>query len=319
MKEHLSSSTSQDWTPQSAYASWRAMVRKVDTFHGVNGLRTLAGLDSWSHRWTFARFLIESRLGIPYRGALAPTETSARIRRNGYEFEPREGTTDREVLGPYNEVQTRQFILRHFSDKPAGGVFVDVGAHCGSFSILFESVFDRVLAVEPVPDNYRAMQRNIALNELQRKIHPFNVAAGATHAQGTLFVDKDDTSSLVPMAGSSGTLSVTIRPLDDLLSDNGVQAVDVRLLKADVEGAELEVLAGAQRLLEEGSPVVVLEANTVAAKKELESFMGGIGYVLVREADGRNLCFERFPERSLLRVLAFGGRFGAMLLKRRSA
>jgi FkbM family methyltransferase len=317
MKEHVSPSTPQGRTTQSVYASWRAVVRKVDSLRGIGTLRTLRGLDSWSLRWTYARFAVESRLGIPYRGALAPTAVTARVTRDGYLFEPRDGSTDRDVLWPFNEVQTRWLFRQYFANRPAGGVFVDVGAHCGSLSIPFESFFDKVLSVEPLPDNYRAIVRNIALNDLQRKVHPFNFAAGATHANGTLFIKEDDTSSLVPMEAFSGTVGVTIRPLDDMLKAEGIRASDVRLLKADVEGAELEVLAGSRRLLAEGSPIVVLEANTAAAKKSLETYMDRIGYVLVRVADGRNLFFERFLEQKMPHALVLGMRLRSVLLGRR--
>src|ERR1700730_8268395 len=103
----MSSSTAHGRTPQSVYASWRALVRRVDTLHGVPSLRMLAGLDSWSLRWRYVRFVIERRLGIPYRGQLAPVQTTARVRRLGYEFAPRGGSADRDVLSPFNEVQTR--------------------------------------------------------------------------------------------------------------------------------------------------------------------------------------------------------------------
>jgi hypothetical protein len=133
---------------------------------------------------------VERRLGRPYRGALASTETGARITRDGYQFEPRAGTSDRDVLYAFNEVQTRWFLRQRFARGRSGGVFLDVGAHCGSFSILLESFFDTVLAIEPLPGNYRALERNIELNELGRKIRMFNVAAGAEHANARFFVKR---------------------------------------------------------------------------------------------------------------------------------
>jgi FkbM family methyltransferase len=201
---------------------------------------------------------------------------------------------------------------------PASGIFVDVGAHCGSFSIPFESFFDRVLAFEPLPENYRAMERNIALNHLQGKIAAFHVAAGAAHAQGKLFLRGDEMSSIIPTEASSGTVGVEVRALDDVLKDECVSPCDVRLLKADVEGAELQVLDGARRLLEKGSPIVVLEANTAGTKERLERFMDDMGYVLLRVADGRNLCFERFLGQSPPRPVAFGFAVGALVSRRRT-
>jgi hypothetical protein len=80
-----------------------------------------------------------------------------------------------------------------------------------------------------------------------------------------------------------------------VLDDEGIRPSEVRLLKADVEGYEPEVLAGAARVPKQGSPIVVLEANTEAAKREVAARMDQDGYQLVRVADGGNLLFARFP------------------------
>jgi hypothetical protein len=118
------------------------------------------------------------------------------------------------------------------------------------------------------------------------------------------------------MEAPTETIDVTVRPLDDILDDEGIVASDVRLLKADVEGSELEVVAGARRLLEQGSPIVLLEANTAAAKKSLETYMAQRGYVLVRLADGRNLCFERFRGQGVPRLFALGMKLRSVLSSR---
>jgi FkbM family methyltransferase len=278
-------------------SAWRAFGRRVAGIQGVDTLRTLRDLESWSLRYTFARFVVERRLGLPYRGLLAPSEAGAFVRRDGYWFEPRAGTADRAVLWPFDEVQTRRFLRNRLGRAPRGGVFVDVGAHCGSFSILFERFFDRVLAVEPLPDNCRAMKHNLELNGLEQKITLFEAAAGEAEALGTLFIHGDALSSLLPDRDASRPMSVQIRALDDLLRDAAVSAESVRLLKVDVEGAEPRVLAGACRLLAAASPLVVLEANTPDAAATLEKSMKEMGYELVRVADRRNFCFERIAAR----------------------
>lgn len=278
-------------------AAWHALILRVDGLRGASTLRTLRALRSWPQRWTFGRFVVESRLGVPDHGLLAPVGNAARVTHEGYTFEPRDGTADRAVLWVFNEVQTRWGLGRHLARTPRGGVFFDVGAHCGAISIPFESFFDRVVAVEPLPDNFRALARNVALNGLQRKFRLRDAAAGAARGTGTLFVHGDDEPSLVPRGAPVETVEVDIRPLDDMLDEEAISPPEVRLLKVDVEGAELQVLAGAQRLLREGSPLVVLEANTPSARGAAEAHMGGLGYTLLRVCDGRNLFFSRLPGR----------------------
>lgn len=298
ISEHASTGRWRRLAPRSLasiHRAWRAAGREAGALRGVDSLRTLLDLDSWSLRWTFARFVMERRLGIPYRGQLAPDESGTRILRDGYWFEPRAGTADREVLGPFHEVQTRRLLHRRFVRKPRGGVFIDVGAHCGSFSIPYERFFERVLSIEPLPDNSRVLTRNIELNHLSEKIQVFDVAAGALDTTATLFVCRDELSSLVPSRAGSKPAGVRIRPVDDMLSEAGVSPAAVRLLKADVEGAELQVLSGARRLLDAASPTVVLEANTESSARALEQFMRGVGYVFVRITNRRNVWFERDP------------------------
>jgi FkbM family methyltransferase len=298
------------------YARWHAFLQRVDAFRGAGSLRTLRGLGSWPLRWTFARFVVESRLGIPNHGLLAPTGTEPRVVRDGYTFEPRDGTTDRQLLWHFHEVQTRWLLRRYLAASGSGGVFVDVGAHCGSLAIPFESCFDSVLAIEPMPDNYRALERNISLNGLERKIRLLKVAAGAASGVGTLFIKEAELHSLLPLDAPEGTLEVEIRRVDDLLEAAGIRSADVRLLKADVEGAELQVLEGARRLLEEGAPLVVLEANTPSAMKELEDRMSPLGYVLLRVADNRNLFFARSLAPIVPRVVVLGAGLASRLRKR---
>jgi len=282
------------------YRAWCALARAADRLPGVQSARTLAGLDSWRNRGTFARWIVERRLGIPFREAHARENPGRWLTRDGYVFEPREGSPDRQVLDAFHEVQTRAFVRAQLGRRPAGGIFIDVGAHCGGFSIPFESHFAQVIAIEPLPGNYRALERNIALNRLEAKLRAFNVAAAEARAHARFFIDGDEKSSLVPTERATQVIDVEMRSVDELLDQAGARAADVRLVKIDVEGAELRVLNGARRLLAAASPIVILEANTPAARRDLETFMGGIGYVVRRVTDGRNLCFKRRPFRSPL-------------------
>jgi hypothetical protein len=79
--------------------------------------------------------------------------------------------------------------------------------------------------------------------------------------------------------------------LDRFLNENDVPFGSVRLLKADVEGAELAVLEGATQLLTNGSPAIILEALTKDEGRKLAQLLQGFGYRPVTELDKRNLVF----------------------------
>lgn len=141
-----------------------------------------------------------------------------------------------------------------------GAVFVDVGANKGDFSLLAARLVGsagRVLAVEPEPQNRRWLDRTIELNGVGDVVSVAEVALDAEDGSATLHLgEMSGWHSLTPGASTGGAVTVATRRLDSLLTDHGLDRVDV--VKIDVEGAELRVLAGASGLLARAVPPVLL-------------------------------------------------------------
>ena len=148
-----------------------------------------------------------------------------------------------------------------------GSVALDVGAYIGTHALLMGRLVGpqgRVYAFEPQRKAYRELRRNIELNGLSN-VAALRYAVGAD----TRIVEMnppreiavvDVKEGLVGKAMGEGGVAVgtggdraELRPLDSF----GFQNVSV--LKIDVEGFEGEVLAGAERLIRENRPVVLLE------------------------------------------------------------
>src|SRR5260370_32799126 len=71
---------------------------------------------------------------------------------------------------PSAEREVQAVICQHL--RP-GDVFVDVGANFGMHALLGASCVEstgHVYAIEPVPFNYRLLERNIALNNFQTRV-----------------------------------------------------------------------------------------------------------------------------------------------------
>lgn len=140
-----------------------------------------------------------------------------------------------------------------------GGVFVDVGAHVGRYSLLAARTVGRagsVVAMEPDQANSAILRSNHVRNNLPAQI--LQVAIGDSDGSVSLLSGTDSMNNtlitdwyrfLHPRDRQSSPQVQIVRmiTLDSLLDRLELKAVD--LLKIDVEGAELRVLDGARRSL----------------------------------------------------------------------
>ncbi len=138
-----------------------------------------------------------------------------------------------------------------------GDTVVDVGANIG-YNAVYAAMrvgrSGRVVAVEPTPDNLRVLERNLAAAGASN-VAVVRAAAGRERGPRALYV-RGETSAVNSLfeqscyARVTEVLEVPVERLDDLVEDAP------RLVKIDVEGAELDVLEGMPRLL--GAPRLAL-------------------------------------------------------------
>jgi len=142
--------------------------------------------------------------------------------------------------------------------------FVDVGANVGSYTILAGGgAKARVTAVEPIPETFASLRRNVALNALDDRVSCHRL--GLSAAPGTLrFTSGLDTvNHVLSEKEDEAFLEVPVVRLDDLIE----KAEPPVLIKVDVEGHELAVLRGASKTLAHpGLLAVVMETNGSGAR-----------------------------------------------------
>jgi FkbM family methyltransferase len=141
---------------------------------------------------------------------------------------------------------------------PRGGTAVDVGANQGVYAYALAAIADKVVAFEPNPD-YALFARWMLRGHAE--VH--EVALSDESGRGTLHVPLSDQGMVLHLAGSlkrthsqfrnNATYDIEIRKLDDF------GLVNVRFVKADVEGSEREVLDGARATLARDRPMILLE------------------------------------------------------------
>lgn len=130
---------------------------------------------------------------------------------------------------------------------------VDVGAARGEWTRALLNVFpeSNYLMVDPLKENE---QRLRAIAEEKANVHYWLGAVGRTSGELEMHVHGDQTSMYASEWGG-GLRRVPMKTLDTLVEDIADGCIDG--LKLDVQGAELEVLAGASEMLKQCKVVQV--------------------------------------------------------------
>ena len=183
----------------------------------------------------------------------------------------------------------------------AGSCCIDVGANIGYYTILMARLTGaagHVIAFEPFPRNLRTLRENVDMNRIPNiQLEP--LALGETNGLLSLHFAADEDSSATPSSkgyavqGRTEKIEVPMVSLDEYLSRG---APVPRLIKIDVEGAELDVLRGAQRTLAEAGPDILLEVHgwNSAESDEVLRLLTAQGYehqlLAVRGKEGILFC-----------------------------
>src|SRR5687767_12643161 len=139
-------------------------------------------------------------------------------------------------------------------DVSIGGAMLDIGANIGRMSVSRVVLGDAAVAycAEPDPLNFACLVRNTLDNGLRGLVLPDRVAIGA--AEGTVRLLRAKSAGghrvLAEGAPSGGEIvEVPCLPLDVWVERIGADLDQVRFVKVDVQGYEVDVLRGAARVL----------------------------------------------------------------------
>lgn len=144
----------------------------------------------------------------------------------------------RKIYDRFHEIQSDDFVI-------------DVGGHVGVFALKAsrKAKGGMVISVEPHPSNYELLVRNMKENEI-RNVQPLNLALASVGRQHIrLYLSKNPRGHSTSIRVSSKYLRVQAKTIDQLISDLKLKKVD--FIKIDAEGAELDILKGAEKTLKE--------------------------------------------------------------------
>ncbi len=179
------------------------------------------------------------------------------------------------------ESSVQEAMLRHLGK---GGVFYDIGANLGFFSLLgahFAGVGEGwVYAFEAAPDNAAAIRSNARLNGLAN-IVVIAKAVSAHGGRGRLQIVDDQSWSKLEEYGehpyTERVIEVDLVAIDDLVAAGELRPPT--LVKIDVEGAELAVLEGMRATIERHRPAIICELHGTHA--EFMAAMTELGYRMI--------------------------------------
>lgn len=140
----------------------------------------------------------------------------------------------------------------------AGQVVYDIGANVGFYSLLASVIVGEtghVYSFEPFPENLRELRKHLEMNHIQNCTV---IDAAVSSADGEAIFDPSDDRCTGHLA-ATGSLRVRTLALDGLVLRNEIRPPN--LMKIDIEGAELECLQGASRVIQDARPVIFLATH----------------------------------------------------------
>ncbi len=212
---------------------------------------------------------------------------------------PTENRCDRVAVGREELPERLERELIRPLLKP-GMTFVDIGANVGVYSLFISHQTGGradIFAFEPHPRTYLKLKTNCMLNDFIQ-VRMFNFGIGARQTDAELFSDGGGniggSSLLAEAAGATTSVTVSVRPLFDVLQEKNVTHID--LLKIDIEGFEDRALVPLLRSTTGKNlwpKAILLETvHQQLWQEDLLSILGEAGYQTIGRTD-ENLLLQR--------------------------
>lgn len=142
-----------------------------------------------------------------------------------------------------------------------GDVCLDVGANIGWYTTLLQKIVGTggaVHAFEPVPGVFEKLVRNVRLNEPPQNVAVNNLALGNTDkiVELNIFANMPEGHHSIATFDNTEYESFPCRmiTLDSYVAENKI--AEVNFVKMDIEGAEMMMLEGADRLFAQKRPPI---------------------------------------------------------------
>jgi len=182
-------------------------------------------------------------------------------------------------------VEAYEHPLRRYFEEITEGIFIDVGSNIGKYTVKVANQLGtsgRVISIEPEGSNFEMLKANVELNTLSNTTL-LNVACWNKKDKLKLYLGRGFKSTgdhSVKYHRSENFIEVVALRLDDILKDLQIEHVD--FIKIDAEGADGEVLEGAEESLAKNPHLKIIfeaaDSNNLAKCREV---LGRHGFTIV--------------------------------------
>jgi FkbM family methyltransferase len=163
----------------------------------------------------------------------------------------------------------------------SGDCCLDIGANIGFYSIFSSKIVGsrgQVHSFEASPKIAKFLEDNIELNKLSN-VHIHNIALSDAPGEISFFESSGDHLGISSMRDVGNHRSHEIKVRADTLDSIIDEIPQVKLIKIDIEGAEMLALKGMTGLLERDKPFLILEVTDEylkdlgSSEEKLRSFL----------------------------------------------
>jgi FkbM family methyltransferase len=189
------------------------------------------------------------------------------------------------IIGNW-EPAAQRLMVRHVAP---GSVAYDVGANIGIHTLLLSRLVGhggQVYAFEPVPNLYDRLCENVRLNPGLPAAKPVQLALGDRSGTATFYTGHHVGAGHLAASGpeTGERIVVSTSKLDEFVYRD--HHAPPGFVKIDVEGAEGSVLDGAEQVLVNARPIVMVDLHTPTQDLAVGKSLSQAGYVAFRTTDG---------------------------------
>lgn len=162
------------------------------------------------------------------------------------------------------EPETTDFVLKNCK---YGDTVIDIGAHMGLYTVLMArkvGIQGRVYSFEPSPSNKKIVEQLVSINGVLENVEIYENAVGEKNKKTAFYVFEHEASfsnSLIDYKSETPKkkISIDVICLDDFVQKKNI--TQINCIKMDAEGAELDILIGAEKIIKKCKPKIRLSVH----------------------------------------------------------